>query len=236
MSNATKRPKSAKIIFHKVSKILENNHTILGEDSYRGSGGPGIFLENLLGIKDNNRDVPDIEDWEIKFNGGTSLITLFHKEPEPRGIINQLVNKYGWEDGKGRISFRHTIAGCSARGFYIKNLDDRVIIRHKDEDSIVPHWKHDTLMCSAGSKLRRLILVTGKMEMNPRRVTYSSAVAFWDFRMSSFVEAIQQGIIKVDFDARTQRGPGSSIRNHGTKFRIKPTDLSNFYDSSERIG
>ena len=84
------------------------------------------MLEDLLEVNANNRDTPDLNDWEIKFHGGNALITLFHKDPEPRGIIRNMVHGYGWEDDKRRISFRHTIKGRSERGFVVVNERDRI--------------------------------------------------------------------------------------------------------------
>lgn len=83
-----KLPKSATATFQKIQEVLDMRCiNIPQEKAYNGSGGPGRLLEDLLGISANNKDAPDLNDWEIKFHGGTALITLFHKDPEPRGII-----------------------------------------------------------------------------------------------------------------------------------------------------
>jgi hypothetical protein len=43
-----------------------------------------------------------------------------------------------------------------------------------------------------------------------------------------FIEAIEQGIVYVDFDAR-------SGHNHGTKFRIKSKDIPMLYAEAKRV-
>ena len=58
---------------------------------YNGSGGPGCFLEDLIGLKAGNQDIADIIGWEVKyFTPQTNLITLFHKEPGPEGIMRYM--------------------------------------------------------------------------------------------------------------------------------------------------
>lgn len=229
-------PRSGKASFKKIEEILKAGTWIFPDKGkYNGSGAPGRYLEDLLGIKENNADSPDLNDWEIKFHGGSSLLTLFHKDPEPRGIIRTLVHDYGWDDGKGRISFRHTIGGESTRGFNVVNEIDRIVIRNNQKDGAVPHWTHNTILNALSSKLRRLIVVEGEMHLNPRRVTYREATAYWEPDITGFSKAIADGVIYVDFDARTQKGRGSAIRNHGTKFRIKIEDLPKIYANKQKI-
>jgi hypothetical protein len=229
-------PRTGAANFKLISEIIETGIWIFPSDGkYNGSGAPGRLLEDLLGINANNADSPDLAGWEIKFHGGTSLLTLFHKDPEPKGIIRELVHAYGWDDGKERISFRHTISGETARGFYVVNEEDRIVIRNKFKDAPVPHWTHNTLLNVLGSKLRRLIVVEGEVLKNPRRVIYQKATAYWEPDIKGFAKAVADGLFCVDFDARTQAGEGSAIRNHGTKFRIKVEDLSKIYAHSKKI-
>ncbi len=80
------QPRSGTASFKKIAEILRTGTWIFPDDGkYNGSGGPGRLLEDILGIKANNADSPDLADWEIKFHSGPSLLTLFHKDPEPRG-------------------------------------------------------------------------------------------------------------------------------------------------------
>lgn len=230
------QPRSATACFKKITEILQAGVWEFPEDGkYNGAGGPGRLLEDILGIKANNVDSPDLKDWEIKFHSGSSLLTLFHKDPEPRGIIRVMVHDHGWPDEKGRISFRHTIKGESDRGFYVVKEEDRIVIRNKYKDSAVPHWTHNTLFNAFSSKCRRLIVVHGEVKRNPRRVEYQRAVAYWEPDIMGFSKAIADGIFCVDFDARTQQGAGSAIRNHGTKFRIKIEDLPKVYVNKIKI-
>ena len=52
-------------------------------------GGIGNTLEDLLGIEENNLPIPNAAEWELKAQrlNSTSLTTLFHMEPSPRGFV-----------------------------------------------------------------------------------------------------------------------------------------------------
>lgn len=223
-------PPSSKASFKKITEILQGGTFEFPAEGYGGHGAPGRMLESLLDVAENNADSPDLADWEVKFHGGRSLLTLFHKEPQPRGIINKMVDFYGWDDEEGRISFRHTISGPSPRGFLVENAADRITIRNTQHpDGPVAHWLHNTLFNAFSAKLRRLIVVDGEVLADPRRVTFETATAYWEPDIVNLSKAIADGIFYVDFDARTKAARGSSIRNHGTKFRIKPENLEKVY-------
>ena len=97
------------------------------------SGGVGNTLEDLLDVAENNYQLPDFGEWELKSQRAEtgSLLTLFHIEPKPRSakiIPHILLPKYGWaHQGAGAAyplsekSFRQTISTTiySDRGFRV---------------------------------------------------------------------------------------------------------------------
>ncbi|MEG9884594.1 MAG: MvaI/BcnI family restriction endonuclease [Hyphomicrobiales bacterium] len=62
-------------------------------------------------------------------------------------------------------------------------------------------------------------------------VKYGNARLCWEPNATGFINAIDQGIIAIDFDAHTQ-ATGRGLRDHGTKFRIKPDGLERLYSRS----
>ena len=203
---------------------------IPNEQGFGGTGAPGRLLERLLGINGGNFDTPDAGRWEIKYHSGASLLTLFHLEGQPRGHLHGLVSQFSWPDKNGRTSFRHTIRGKSDLGFYIVNEQDRIVVRHDDlDESGTPYWTHDRLISAFAAKLRRLLLVQGTKHKG--RVRYESAAFYSEPMVTGFAKAVEQGIVAVDFDARTTDRAG--LRNHGTKFRIDIGNLSHLYRESE---
>lgn len=199
----------------------------------RGTGAPGLLLENLLGLDSGNRDSPDAGKWEIKFHGPqTRLLTLFHLEAAPRNHMHHMVRQFGHVDRHGRVSFRHTIhRGKSCLGFYVANESFRITVRHREVSDIAwPHWTHDRLINAFVSKLRRLVTVRGRKRRTNQgtsEVTYERALLYWEPKTTSFPNMIANGTIAIDFDARTSNGQG--LRNHGTKFRIALEDLPSLY-------
>ena len=206
---------------------------------YRGTGGPGLVLEELLGLSAGSSDTPDAGKWEIKFHSPkTQLLTLFHLEAEPKGHMHHMVREFGWKNDKGQTCFRHTIhKGQSSLDFYIANESNRITVRHPHVSDIVwPYWTHDRLINAFAQKLRRLIAVRGstrKSATGKKEVRYDAARLYWEPQTTLFVGMIANGMIAIDFDSRTKNGRG--LRNHGTKFRIPLKDLSNLYLNSQRF-
>jgi hypothetical protein len=200
---------------------------------YQGTGAPGTYLEDLLGLTTGNKDIPDSIGWEVKYYTlKTNLITLFHKEPRPKDAVRFMVSKWGWKDSKGRKSFRHTIAGKSDR-FKVDTDGDQILIHRIGGDGIVPHWTHDDILSAAGAKLRRLMLVLGTRK--GQAVTYMRADCFEDLELTAFIWEVCHGVIKVDFDAREMIPGSKSLRNHGTKFRVSPGDMCRLYAKKQRL-
>ena len=227
-------PRTASAVFPQISEILSMGWVDIPEQ-FNGHGAPGNTLEYLLNVKENNMDSPDFYDWELKFHGGASLLTLMHKDPKPRGIMKDVVDTFGWENEKGQISFRHTLKGKSDRGFKVYNENDRISVLNESNPNILPYWDHNTILEQIAGKLRRLILVNGKVKAKERKVIYTDAIAWWNIDMLGFCAAIEKGVVYIDFDARTKFGRGTTLRNHGTKFRIKPRDLPKIYNRSQQI-
>ena len=203
---------------------------------YGGTGAPGKMLEELLGIDGGNSDTPDAGRWEIKFHSGSAPMTLFHLEGQPSEHLHMMVRTFGWKDKHGRTSFRHTIWGRTNLGLHVANESNRITVRHRDVADIAwPYWTHDRLMNAFAAKLRRLIAVRGRRKTikGIKHVRYDTAQLYWEPQISSFCEAVEHGIVAIDFDARTNNGRG--LRNHGTKFRVKVEDLGHLYHRSQRF-
>ena len=204
------------------------------DSHYGGSGGPGVFLEDLLGLTAGGMDIPDAVGWELKWHTDrTGLVTLFHKEPDgPDAIMRYMVRKYGWKDKQGRLSFRHTIKGRSER-FKVDDSGGRLVVRRLKGNGPVPYRSHEELIAAAGAKLRRLLLVKG--ERKGQSVRFIQADAFETFHLADFVYEVLRGSIAVDFDCREAKPGSVGLRNHGAKFRIPPNLICRLYLKKERL-
>ncbi len=203
-------------------------------DRYNGTGGPGNWLEDLLGVTAGSQDIADCIGWEVKYyTPKTHLITLFHKEAEPRGIMRYMVSRHGWKDAYGRLSFRHTISGQSDK-FTVVDDAGAIIVRLLKGNGPVPTWTHDTLLNIAGGKLRRLVAVQGQRK--GRLVKFDRADLYENLHLTRLIQNIISGRIAIDFDVREMSAGSKGLRNHGTKFRVSPDNLPKLYQKHERLG
>ena len=226
-------PLSDEELFARVRDVIARGWIRVPEGyGYGGTGGAGRVLEELLGVDGGNSDTPDAGKWEIKFHSRNALLTLFHLEGQPRGHMHHMVRLFGVEDAQGRTSFRHTLRGRSDKGFYVDNEAGRITVRNNDRSDVVwPYWTHDSLLNAFVAKLRRVIVVKGSRRRP--NVRFESAWCYQEPQARRFVEAVERGVVAIDFDARTNNGRG--LRNHGTKFRIAYDDLRCLYHQQRRI-
>lgn len=76
----------------------------------KGDTGIGKTFEDLLGKEEDNFQLPDFENIELKAHlDNNSLITLFTKSPNlPRGINTIIRNKYGYDEDNSGIKVLHS--------------------------------------------------------------------------------------------------------------------------------
>ena len=231
----TTPPRTQSVLFQRLRAVIDQSLYEMPEESrYGGTGGPGVFLEDLLGLTAGGLDIPDALGWELKwFTDKTSLVTLFHKEADgPPEIMRQMVREYGWVDAQGRLSFRHTIRGRSDR-FRVEDRRGQIIVRPLKGNGPIPYWSHQEIIAAAGAKLRRLLLVKG--ERKGQTIRFIQADAFETFNRTDFIAEVLRGSIVIDFDCREAKPGSSGLRNHGTKFRIAPDVICRLYMRKERL-
>lgn len=93
-----------------------------------------------------------------------------------------------------------------------------------------PYWGFEDLKYAVGEKIKNCFYVVAdsKMEYGREHFFYEELFLLRGFSFDSFVKCLEDGVILVDFDARTGH-------NHGTKFRIKQGCWSSLYSKVERV-
>ena len=227
-------PLTKKDLFARLRDIVALGwQTMPAKVRYNGTGGAGNYLEDLIGLKTGNQDIADVIGWEVKlYTAKTHYVTLFHKEPQPEGIMRYMVSRFGWKDAKGRLSFRHTIAGRSDR-FVVADDAGNIVVRPIKGNGPVPVWTHDTLLNIAGGKLRRLLLVYG--ERKGQDVRFLFADAYENLHLTLLIIEMVMGVIAIDFDVRENTAGSKALRNHGTKFRVPPNNVCRLYLKKDRL-
>ena len=219
----------------KLQEILATREFDIPQGSpFGGTGAPGLYLERLLGLNTSNLDMPDAGRWEVKFTSGSALMTLFHKEADTDGpSMRDIIAAWGYTGKNGRPNFRRTICGQSDN-YIVSDTEDTIRVSRTGDDSIEPFWSHDSLVNAFASKLRNLIHVQGTWNRRTRRVAYHSAEFLSQARTTQLIRLITDGTICIDFDAYLRES--GAVRNHGTKFRIKASDLHSLYTTREAVG
>ena len=145
-------------------------------------------------------------------------------------MIRSIINRWGWVGQNGQQSFRHTISGQSD---LLEVVDDagEIRVRRLGHDDIVPHWPHDVILTTFARKLGNLIHVQGTKK--GRTVIYESAEFLSQAKVTELIKAIVTGTICIEFNAFIREN--GSLRNHGTRFRIRNEDLHRLYANRQHV-
>lgn len=205
--------------------------------------------ENNLPIADTSQW--ELKTHRIGSSSLLTLLHTEPEPRDKKIVVNVLIPKYGWPDQTrlNELSFRQTIqAGhASDRGFSIvvNRTDEKVMVyfnaaqvdsRHSEWLATVnervglgqlepqPYWGFKELFFKAQSKLLNAFYVESetKRENNEEYFKLIRVQILQGFDIERFVKAIENGMVLVDFDARTHH-------NHGTKFRLRQEAVPQLY-------
>ncbi len=92
-----------------------------------------------------------------------------------------------------------------------------------------PYWGFEDLKYAIGSKIRNCFYVVAdsKMEAGKEFFLYKELHILSGFSFERFIKCIEDGVVLIDFDARTGH-------NHGTKFRIRQGHWRDLYSDVKR--
>ena len=95
---------------------------------------------------------------------------------------------------------------------------------------VLPYWGFNDLYTKIGTKLINCFFVQAetKNENGSQYYHYNNVLMLKNVDKEKFIEAIEKGVIYIDFDARTGH-------NHGTKFRIKSKNIPMLYSEALKV-
>ncbi len=126
------------ITVDEVKSIFAANKDKWLKGTHQGNdGNQGNTLEGLLGVAENNLQLPDLGEFELKTqkNESDSYVTLFHKEPKPRASVPKLLKALGWKHQEAgakykldEMSFRSTTFAhrYTDRGLTVQLTSDKI--------------------------------------------------------------------------------------------------------------
>ena len=216
-----------------------------------GSTGIGATFEYLLGMEENNLEIPDFNDIEIKTkrNYSKSYTTLFNCTPEGPHYheIERLKDKFGYPDSvlkyckvinnsifcnnKTKIGanyYFNLIVDRESKKIFLNIID---IYGNLIENNV--YWAFETLEEKLYRKLKNIAFVDAiRKTVNKEEYFKYYKLTFYKLKnFNTFINLIEEGIIRITFKIgvfRTGNKKGQ-IHDHGTGFDIKEKDLPKLY-------
>jgi hypothetical protein len=93
-----------------------------------------------------------------------------------------------------------------------------------------PYWGFEDLKYAIGEKIKNCFYVIADSKVLSGRefFLYRELFLLYGFSFENFLKCVEDGLIFIDFDARTGH-------NHGTKFRMKQGYWTSLYSKVERV-
>jgi len=199
---------------------------ILKNEGYIRSlrGGPtgiGHTLETLMGIKENNLALPDIDGIEVKAhrNNSKSMITLFTFNRKA-WQMNPLdaIRKYGSPDVNGRLGLYYTMSLTpNSAGLFLTVSETEISVQHTSGE-IIATWQLSSLYERFLKKIPALLLISAHTEIRANREYFHfyRGQLMRDTTTELLSELFKTGNLLIDLRLHDK---GTSARNHGTGFR-----------------
>lgn len=220
----------------KLSEIHQRGYIVSLKSGDRGVGNT---LEILLGVEENNLQMPDLGDIEIKGrrNNASNRATMFTFN---KGVWKihpkELIETYGYEDKQGRLALKCTVnSKPNNQGFYLKVEQDCFRLYHED-GHLAAEWRSEYLIDTFKKKMQNVLLAYADRLRNSERKEefwYKEAYLLTDPDVDKFLELIEQDIIIIDL--RMHIKENGSVRNRGTAFRIDPRHWDSCFNNREKL-
>lgn len=132
-----------------------------------------------------------------------------------------------YKEKKVKLTFQADKVDLSRHKLWLNDVKNRVGLGGINPQ---PYWGFDDLQYKAGSKLKNTFfaLADSKIENGIEYFRFGDVFVLTKFSFNNFLKCIENGIILIDFDAR-------SGHNHGTKFRIQQNSWLKLFSSVKKV-
>ena len=213
-----------------------------------GPTGIGKTLEDLLGIPENNFDLPDFGEYELKSCrlNSNSMLTMFTLSPQPVRSNTYLRKKYGYSsnayDNDEQVLHSTLTASRfvpiydTGNSLKIVCDDEKISIASQDGIEDV-YWTRDRLKRAFEKKYKNKFVYV-KAESRGlganEEFLFVEAYEVSGFDYDAMIELLEEG--KIFVDLRIGQYPDGRTHDHGTGFRIKENDHHLLFKVVRRIG
>ena len=234
-------------IIRKIRSVKRRGYikSIRPDATKQNDGAVGNTLEEALGIKENNKRLPDYKGWEIKSHKITSqsYITLFSRTPDSEykdGYMNKRWGKLDDEYPHIKV-LRTSIYAHRHSEIYRKHKLKLKIDRRKKKIFLIDinnpdekvYWKFDSIKQSAVNKIKNMIICTAqsKVMKNKMYFKYINTRLLISFDFNKFIKLLENGVIRYDHRLGIYRSgkKKGEPHNHGGGFRIHPQYVHKIY-------
>lgn len=203
----------------------------------KGPTGIGLTFETLMGIKENNLALPDIDGIEIKAhrNNSSAMITLFTFNNKAWQISPlEAIKKYGSLDNNGRLGMYYTMSLTpNSAGLFLGVDETQISVRHISGE-VVATWQLSALAERFLQKIPALLFITAHVEER-------AGVEYFHFYRGQLMRDTTKGLLSQLFKAGhllvdlRLHDKGTMARNHGTGFRVYEDKLPLLFKKIEDI-
>ena len=218
----------------------------------RGNGGIGRTLEEELGIENNQFELPDYFDIELKVkkkDGIHKNITLFSISPitnDTESTISKIQRKYGYRDPNNPEYKRlqkwfeyKTIKPTDDYHFFKLDMNEKYIyinVLNKDFKIIdtILGWEISEIEKKLERKLQNLALIEAERLWKNNQVyyKYTNMKIYKLKNIETFFELFKKRKIRIAFKIgvyKTGEKKGKAC-DHGTSFEIHKNNIEKLYD------
>lgn len=220
----------------------------------KGNNGVGITFEKLLGIEQNELEIPDYNGIEIKTkrNQSKSYITLFSCKPEGKYYheVERIKDTYGYPHKKyPQYKVLNNSVFANKRNkigikYYFKlfvcKKDNKIyLLVYSRSGNLLENnvfWDFDILREKLYRKLKIMAFVRAISKKNKiTKEEYFKYIKLEIYLLKNFdifIDLIETGIIRVNFklNIETKQEKLGRIHDHGTSFDILEENLNLLYD------
>jgi len=217
--------------------------------------GIGKTFEDFIGVIENNKTSADYGGvLELKSTRelSESMITLFTKSPDPRGINTELREKFGYFDEEHQdMKILHTTFSgnkfntCADKFGFALEIDEKgqkidIKIKNLKDNSIEKFeafYPFKILYKIIENKCKNIILIDAesKKEKGAEYFKFNKAVLLTGLTFEVFLKSIKIGTIKYDVRLGVYRtgDKKGKTHDHGSGFRIHKSDLNKVFQIEE---
>lgn len=214
--------------------------------------GIGKTFEDLIGIVENNNYLADYQDvLELKASRSLSgsMITLFTKSPNPKGINSVMREEYGNPDPKadGLKTLHTTFSALDFNNFVnkygfkleVKRDEKRIYILVKNlgtdeiEDTDI-YYDFDTLNKIIDNKCKYIAHINAESRKKDgnEHFKFKECSILSGLTFEKFIDLIEKGFILYDIRIGVYRSGKNrgKTHDHGSGFRFKKNNLDKIFN------